>query len=97
MLYRHLQGYNLKSFDLYFKTKTLKAFYIFQVKLQTPMPAVPEGETSAHKTDVLLYLNPSCVYSVAVRPAISEMWGQIVRHYYPMLLSFLVRKQSLMY
>ena len=58
------------------------------------MPAVPEGDTTPHnfKTDVLLYLNPSCVYSVAVRPAISEMWGQIVRHYYPMLLSFLVKK-----
>jgi hypothetical protein len=57
------------------------------------MPALQEGEATPTnlKTDVLLYLNPSCVYSVAVRPAISEMWGQIVRHYYTMLLSFLVK------
>jgi len=55
------------------------------------MPGLQEGETAPNnfRTDVIFYLNPSCVYSIGVRPAIPEMWGQIVRYYYPMMLSFM--------
>lgn len=83
----------LISFQLKCSYKNSKTF---QVKLNTPLPGIQEGEAHNHQSDLILYLNPSCVYTIAVRPAISEMWGQMVRQYYPMILSFMVSLKILL-
>lgn len=38
------------------------------------------------KSEVHMYLDPVCRYAISVRPDLSEMFGQIVRFYYPMIL-----------
>ena len=55
-----------------------------------------------HRSTYIIYLkqvlflkgfvssNLNSIFSIGVRPAIPEMWGQIVRYYYPMLLSFMI-------
>ena len=38
------------------------------------------------KSEVHVYLNPECRYAISLRPNLAEMFGQIVRFYYPLIL-----------
>ena len=49
-------------------------------------PKLPSAEMSSMKSEVHLYLDPDCRYAISVRPNLSEIFSQIVRFYYPMIL-----------
>ena len=51
-------------------------------KLSTPKTS----QISNPRTEVHLYLDPECRYAISVRADLSEMFAQIVRFYYPMIL-----------
>lgn len=73
-------------------TQTILGFNMtnrLSVRLSTPVLLNKDGTPDTNFTaNVTIYLNPSCVYSIAVRPSVPEMWGQIVRVYYPMMFAF---------
>ena len=46
----------------------------------------PLNSEEEMKSEVHLYLDPECRYAVSVRPNLAEIFGQIVRFYYPMIL-----------
>jgi glycosylphosphatidylinositol deacylase len=52
-------------------------------KLPTPKTA---AEANNSRSEVLVYLNPDCRYAISIRPHLGEMFGQIVRYYYTMIL-----------
>ena len=51
-------------------------------KLSTPKTS----QILSPRTEVHLYLDPDCRYAISVRPDLSEMFAQIVRFYYPMIV-----------
>jgi len=38
------------------------------------------------KSEVHVYLNPVCRYAISIRPNLAEIFGQVVRFYYPLIL-----------
>ena len=46
----------------------------------------PLAEKVVHRSEVVFYLNPECRYAISIRPHIGEMFAQIVRYYYFMIL-----------
>ena len=55
---------------------------ITRAKIEEKAKEAPED----YKSEVQVYLNPECRYAISIRPNLSEMFGQIVRFYYPLLL-----------
>ena len=55
---------------------------ITRAKIEAKAKEVPED----YKSEVQVYLNPECRYAISIRPNLSEMFGQIVRFYYPLVL-----------
>ena len=51
-------------------------------KLLTPKTS----QITDSRSEVHLYLDPDCRYALSVRPDLSEMFAQVVRYYYPMIL-----------
>ena len=38
------------------------------------------------RSEVHMYLNPECRYAISIKPNLAEMFGQVVRFYYPIIL-----------
>ena len=55
---------------------------ITRAKIEAKAKEAPED----YKSEVQVYLNPECRYAISIRPNLSEMFGQIVRFYYPLVL-----------
>ena len=53
-------------------------------KVSTPKPEVGLNETRT--SEIQVYLDPKCRYAISIRSHLGQMFGQIVRFYYPMLL-----------
>ena len=55
---------------------------ITRAKIEANAKEAPED----YKSEVQVYLDPECRYAISIRPNLSEMFGQIVRFYYPLVL-----------